>query len=128
MSRIFYTPVQIATDILRVASGDNHILFVKTDGTLWTMGNNKHGQLGDGTTTYHRTPVQVANHVLQAAAGEYHSLFVKSDGSLWAMGDNYYGQLGDGTTTDARLRLGDPLHAKPAIMIYGGTPANPAPR
>ena len=34
-------------------------------------------------------------------------------------------QNGDGTTTDARLRLGDPLHAKPAIMIYGGTPANP---
>ena len=34
-------------------------------------------------------------------------------------------QNGNGTTADARLRLGDPLHAKPAILIYGGTPANP---
>ncbi len=32
---------------------------------------------------------------------------------------------GDGIFTDPRNRLGDPLHAKPTIMIYGGTTANP---
>ena len=77
-----------------------HSLFIKSDGSLWAMGNNNYGQLGDGTTTQRSSPVQiVSSGVVQVAAGFEHSLFIKSDGSLWAMGNNIYGRLGDGTTT-----------------------------
>ena len=31
----------------------------------------------------------------------------------------------DGHTSDARNRLGDPLHAQPATVVYGGTPGSP---
>ena len=31
----------------------------------------------------------------------------------------------DNVTAEARLQMGDPLHAQPATVIYGGTPANP---
>jgi len=44
----------ISTDaqpVIRIAAGDNHSLFLKRDGSLWTMGDNEYGQLGDGTTT-----------------------------------------------------------------------------
>jgi hypothetical protein len=83
-----------------VAAGFNHSLIVKTDGSLWAMGDNYYGQLGDGTTTQRNTPVQILTSGVKAvSAGGYYSLIVKTDGSLWAMGDNYYGQLGDGTTT-----------------------------
>jgi hypothetical protein len=86
-----------------VAAGGFHSLFVKLDGTLWAMGWNSAGQLGDGTTTDRSSPVQVASGVSAVAAGGSvgggHSLFIKADGRLWAMGSNSSGQLGDGSTT-----------------------------
>ena len=33
---------------------------LKSDGTVWTVGSNYIGQLGDGTTTARSTPVQVS--------------------------------------------------------------------
>src|SRR5690606_24042231 len=32
---------------------------------------------------------------------------------------------GDGNTSDGRNQLGDPLHAQPASIVYGGTPGSP---
>ena len=93
--------------VTNVAAGGYHSLFLKSDGSLWAMGNNGEGELGDGTTdndNYNTNlPEQiVAGNVTAIDGGGYHSLFLKSDGSLWGMGDNEYGQLGDGTynTTD----------------------------
>jgi len=103
------TPVQVpgVTDVKIVAAGNDygsaaHSLFIKNDDTLWAMGSNDYGQLGDGTTTNRSKPVQVkgGTNVKAVAAGVRHSLFVKNDGTLWAMGLNIAGQLGDGTTTN----------------------------
>src|ERR1035441_3123839 len=94
--------------VAKVAAGSDHSLFLKSDGSLWAMGNNNFGQLGDGTTdndNYNTNfPEQiVASNVTAIAAGGYHSLFLKSDGSLWAMGNNESGQLGDGTTNNMNV-------------------------
>ena len=40
----------------QVAGGTNHTAAIKTDGTLWTWGQN-YGRLGDNTTTQRLTPV-----------------------------------------------------------------------
>ncbi|AEC02593.1 fimbrillin family protein [Parasphaerochaeta coccoides] len=53
------TPVQVMTDAAAVSTDGVCTLFVKKDGTLWGTGFNKHGQLGDGTTTDRITPVQI---------------------------------------------------------------------
>ena len=89
-------------DVVAVAAGSSHSLFVKRDGTLWAMGYNKRGQLGLGDKTERDTPTQVTNgnDVVAVAAGSDHSLFVKRDGTLWAMGYNESGQLGLG---DSRI-------------------------
>jgi alpha-tubulin suppressor-like RCC1 family protein len=94
------SPEQIvASNVTAIAGGVYHSLFLKSDGSLWVMGYNQYGQLGDGTTNDAHLPEKiVADNVIAIAAGDYHSLFVKSDGSLWTMGDNQEGQLGDGTT------------------------------
>ena len=91
----------VASNVTAIAGGFSHSLFLKNDGSLWAMGLNNDGQLGDGTFNITNRPEQiVASNVTAIAAGRYYSLFLKSDGSLWAMGDNEYGQLGDGTTNN----------------------------
>lgn len=90
----------VSNGVSSVAASSMHTLFVKNDGTLWAIGSNLAGQLGDGTTTHRVDPVQVATGVSKAYAGNSISFFIKNDGSLWGMGQNEYGQLGDGTTTN----------------------------
>jgi uncharacterized repeat protein (TIGR02543 family) len=54
------SPIQIVEgNVTAVSSRGSHALFQKTDGTLWAMGSNAYGQLGDGTTTDRHTPMQV---------------------------------------------------------------------
>jgi len=84
--------------VTNIAAGLYHSLFIMSDGSLWSMGENGGGQLGIGSYTSTNLPVKiVTSDVVAIAGGGFHTLFVKSDGSLWAMGDNEYGELGDGT-------------------------------
>jgi len=91
------SPVQIATGVASVAAGGSHTMFVKTDRTLWAVGNGSTGQLGTGTAASRSTPVQVATNVAAVAAGDSHTVFLKTDGTLWGTGLNGQGELGDGS-------------------------------
>jgi alpha-tubulin suppressor-like RCC1 family protein len=91
-------PITIDSNVVAMASGCWHSLFVKAAGTLLATGYNGQGQLGNGTTAETTLPVQVTNNVVAVAAGRRHSLFVTTDGTLLAMGYNSNGQLGNGTT------------------------------
>jgi alpha-tubulin suppressor-like RCC1 family protein len=101
-----YAPAQVgtATTWETAALGANgHVGVLRTDGTLWTWGNNVTGQLGDGTTTNRSLPAQLGMvNTWQAVAGGFgHTVALRADGSLWAWGDNQYGQLGTGTLTNS---------------------------
>jgi alpha-tubulin suppressor-like RCC1 family protein len=67
-----------------VAAGQEHTVILKSDGTVWTVGTNSSGQLGDGTTTPRTEPVQVSGltDVVAVAAGYYHSMAITSTGAL----------------------------------------------
>jgi alpha-tubulin suppressor-like RCC1 family protein len=95
-------PIQVATDVVSVAPGNNHTLFLKGDGTLWAAGLNDRGQFGTGTTSQRPAlnPIQIMSNVKSMAAGYGTSFFIKSDNTLWGTGFNAYGQLGDGTPTN----------------------------
>jgi alpha-tubulin suppressor-like RCC1 family protein len=103
----------VATNVTAIAAGAYHSLFIKSDGSLWAMGYNPDGELGDGTINNKFSPEPiVSNNVTAIAAGSYgyHSLFLKTDGSLWGMGNNNDGQLGDGTTTSTN---------RPELIVAG---------
>jgi alpha-tubulin suppressor-like RCC1 family protein len=109
----------VASNVTAIAAGCDHSLFLKSDGSLWAMGNNYYGQLGDGTYNSTNLPEQiVASNVTAIATGAYHSLFLKSDGSLWAMGNNYDGQLGDGSYNTTNRP--EQIVASGATAIAGG--------
>ena len=60
-----------------IATGLDHSLGLKNDGTLWAWGENDNGQLGDGTTMDRSLPVQVGEGFTAVTAGAYHSLGLK---------------------------------------------------
>src|SRR6266496_1895430 len=66
-------------NIIDIAGGGFHSLFLKSDGSVWACGDNSYGQLGDGTYIDRNIPVQVngLTGIVAIAAGQYHSLFVK---------------------------------------------------
>lgn len=67
------------------------------DGSLWTMGKNNNGQLGDGTNVDRSAPVKIVDANVTHLATNNHTMFVKNNGSLWGMGSNGNGRLGDGS-------------------------------
>ena len=101
------TPVQVLDNngsphggVVQVSAGGNHSLFLKEDGSVWAMGYNYYGQLGDETKVNRSFPVQIfAGNVSRIAAGQNHSIILMNDGSMWTTGRNDYGQLGDGKAT-----------------------------
>ena len=48
----------VAAGVLAVAAKNVHTVFLKEDDSLWTMGNNTHGELGDGTFSNANRPEQ----------------------------------------------------------------------
>ena len=94
------------TNVVQVACGSNHTVFLLNNGTVYAVGYNGNGQLGDGTTVQQTIPVQVKTgnsafltSVVQVSCGANHTVFLRSDGSVYAVGTNSNGQLGNGTTT-----------------------------
>jgi len=77
-------------------------VIVKSDGTLWSWGNNNSGTLGHGDTTQRSSPVQVGSDTDWLEGGNMggQSGAIKTDGTLWMWGDNGWGQLGVGNTTN----------------------------
>ena len=97
----FYDPDVYST----FASGNNHTVAIKNDGTVWSWGANWYGQLGNNTTTRSTIPVQVSNltNVSDIAAGNYHVLALRNDNTVWSWGNGGQYELGDGTNTNIKI-------------------------
>lgn len=105
-------PLKVMDNVAAVACGYYYTAVIKTDGTLWTWGNNNEGQLGNGIIGrksngewYPGKPVEpvetvfkVMDNVVAVACGDSHTAAIKSDGTLWVWGYNGRGTVGDGTT------------------------------
>lgn len=96
-------PLATTATFAQVAAGTMHTVALRDDGTIWTFGDGRGGQLGNGSTAQRSTlePVQLPTTATWTAiaAGSMHTLAIRSDGTLWAWGANYYGEVGDGTFT-----------------------------
>ena len=76
------------------------MLAIKTDGTLWTWGNNNDGQLAQNNKTNYSSPIQIPGEWSKnISAGDGKSGAVKTDGTLWVWGNNNLGNLGQNNRT-----------------------------
>ncbi|MBL0237553.1 MAG: hypothetical protein IPQ02_13315 [Saprospiraceae bacterium] len=99
----FSMNAQCWTDIV---SGDYHALALQEDGTLWSWGSKRKGQLGRSRILNENAPIKV-NHDTDWAkifVGNETSFAIKKNGTLWAWGDNSRGQLGIGSNNNYKTR------------------------
>lgn len=72
---------------------------IKSDGSLWSWGDNQCGQLGTNSIISASSPVREitsSTNWCQISTGNCFMAAIKKDGSLWTWGNNFCGQLGIG--------------------------------
>jgi alpha-tubulin suppressor-like RCC1 family protein len=96
-------PVPGLDGAVAVAAGKDHTVALKDDGSVWAWGNNRWGQLGDGTTNASLLPILMAglNDITAITVGGHFAMALNADGTVWVWGANHAGQLGNGTTNDS---------------------------
>ena len=103
------SPTQIGGDTTWASAvmGRNNAFATKTDGTLWTWGNNYRGVFG--TNQAHNTqvssPVQVPGTTWDKIYSfNIYTAAIKTDGTLWIWGSNSQGVLGQSQTINQAHR------------------------
>jgi alpha-tubulin suppressor-like RCC1 family protein len=85
------SPIQVGalTNWSQIACGDSHALATRTDGTLWSWGNNDVGQLGHDNTILRSSPVQIGSGIgwSKVSTKYNYNLALKTDGTLWSWGN-----------------------------------------
>ena len=113
------TPDQM--EILTIACGGDHILVVSKEGKLYSMGLNKHGQLGRKTDPSKLLPIEDLDcSIRTVGAGSSHSLAISDEGILYAFGLGINGQLGQGDRKSRDKPTMVPLEEKVIACAGGG--------
>ena len=82
----------------------------KTDGTLWSWGQNSNGGLGHNDDVSRSSPTQIPGTQWDSLASNYRSgSCTKTDGTLWIWGSN----------ADGRLGVNDTIHYSSPKQIPG---------
>jgi alpha-tubulin suppressor-like RCC1 family protein len=97
------------SEIIYITAGSSHSLAIQNNDVIWAWGDNKFGQLGDGTQLKQILPKTInsndlhTDQVLTMDAGKQHT--VLHTGEVWAWGANYSFQLGTGTPNGSLLPI-----------------------
>ncbi|KAH9414686.1 RCC1 and BTB domain-containing protein 2 [Dermatophagoides pteronyssinus] len=86
-----------------IACGQNHLLLLRQDGTVFALGYNQYGQLTGNSESSYDTLVNTGlKNVKIIAGGGRHNLALTNNNQIYSWGWNYYGQLGLGDTNERK--------------------------
>jgi alpha-tubulin suppressor-like RCC1 family protein len=96
--------LNLAAKAVQVSVGLTHSCALLENGAIQCWGDNRNGELGDGTTTGKALPVTVSGYSTggkKVATGSYYTCAIKANGgALQCWGYNGLGNLGVGNTTN----------------------------
>lgn len=109
-------PQKVLENVQTAVTGKTgFVVALGKNGTVYTWGNNKYGQLGTGTGfsdedvfTAIPTPISVPGKVVDIAAGARSAYALTENGEVYAWGGNNMGQLGLGLETGRKVAVGNP--------------------
>lgn len=79
--------LSILSDVKKVTTTGNTVLFLKNDGSVWGVGYNGYGEIGDGTQTSRYEPVQsLMTNVKDIANSSNMTAFLTNDNQLYIAG------------------------------------------
>ena len=92
----------LASNIVHFVCGDNHSLFLDSEGNVFSVGENTDGQLGLGHNTNQNELNKIPNipPIKIISCVNASSYLIDFEGNLWTFGDNNHGQLGHGDKTE----------------------------
>ena len=95
----------------KLSAGGFHSVMLKENGTLWSLGKNDSGQLGDASNTTTNSPTQEdtnSTNWTKLSAGYNHTCAINTLHELWCWGNNIFGQLGINNTINqnAPIKVG----------------------
>ncbi len=110
------------SDASSVTVGQRHICVLHGDQTVSCWGDNRYGQLGNGTldTSDTAVPVPGLTDVVEISAGPFHTCARRSDDTVWCWGHNGSGQLGQPVSLLCRpdVDTGCPISSTP-VQVPG---------
>ena len=128
-SYYYSSPVQVGsgTDWSKVFMGSEKAGAIKTDGTMWTWGNNYMGTLGQNSEIQYSSPVQVPGTTWSDASMSYSNvLATKTDNTIWGWGNNTVGNLGQNNRTHRSSPVQIPGTDWNIVQVIGGGSAGMA--
>jgi len=94
----------LSSGATQISAGMLDTCAIAAGGAAKCWGNNRYGELGNGTKTSSSIPVDVSglsSGVAQVFVGNVHTCALTVSGVAKCWGNNNYGQLGNGTTTES---------------------------
>jgi alpha-tubulin suppressor-like RCC1 family protein len=100
-------PIEGLGEVIGMSAGSSHTLILTNEGTVYGLGYNAYGQIGDSIDVNSSAiPFQVTglSDIIQVACGSFHSVALRDDGTVWSWGNNEYGgQLGNGSVVNTHI-------------------------
>jgi alpha-tubulin suppressor-like RCC1 family protein len=95
-------PLDGAEGFVQVAARANQSFALRSDGAVYSWGDDTYGALGLGSTTEQRVPARIAglSRIVGIAAGERHGLALDQNATVWSWGQNRHGELGNPPSTN----------------------------
>ena len=118
----------LGTTATAIAAGQYHTCAVTTQGGLKCWGDNRIGQLGDGTITIRTIPtdvIQLNGNIVAVSPSSSHTCAVTAGGNVICWGSNFAGELGiESTDTCEVPSMGTfPCSVTPVDVVSLGTTA-----
>ena len=90
-----------------INGGNGFSIILCEDSSVWVVGSNSIGQIGNGTIVSTLIPIKAIGltDIIAVQGGASHSLALKSDGTVWSWGNNGSGQLGNNSTDSSLVPI-----------------------